>query len=265
MLSNRNTIIWFSGDADSLTVSAAYQDSLSVFLDNGGNLLITGKNIGNDIGDTDFFQNYLHSRWIGETSTLLFNGSAGSFTEGMLIGATSGGGANNQGNEVDLLAPDSNPASQAIFENSDGAVATATIRDYKVIYLGFGFEAVAAPVSRLTSRDSLMSSIMDWFRTAVLVDEEKGIVTPLAFGLEQNYPNPFNPVTEINYSVAQAGQTSLVVYNLLGQKIATLVDGFKLPGRFSAQWDAPKSASGVYFYKLSTGDNTKVRKMVLLK
>ena len=72
-------------------------------------------------------------------------------------------------------------------------------------------------------------------------------------------------MTEINYSVAKAGQTSLIVYNLLGQKVATLVDGFKLPGRFNAQWNASEIASGVYFYKLSTVENSKTRKMILLK
>ena len=265
LLSNRNVLIWFSGDAVSLTVSADYQDSLSVFLDNGGNLLITGKNIGNDIGDTDFFRNYLHTGWIGETKTLIFDGSERTFTEGMLLAAVSGDGADNQGDEVDLLAPDSNFVSHAIFENSDGIVAIAVNSGYKVVYLGFGFEALTAPISRLTSPEILMSAIMDWFKTAVSVEEGKGTVTPLAFGLEQNYPNPFNPVTEINYSVAQAGQTSLVVYNLLGQKIVTLVDGFNLPGRFRVQWDASEVASGVYFYKLSTGENVKTLKMILLK
>ena len=265
LLSNRNTIIWFSGDADSQTVSADYQDSLSAFLDNGGNLLITGKNIGNDIGDTDFYRNYLHTKWIGETPTLLFNGLEGSFTEGMLIGATGDDGAANQRNEIDLLVPDSNLASQAIFESPDGVVATATNSDYKVVYLGFGFEAVTAPLSIFTSRDTLMSAIMDWFRTVVSVDEEKGVVTPLAFGLEQNFPNPFNPLTEINYAIDKAGRTKLDVYNLLGQKVVTLVDGFKLPGRFRVRWDATEFASGVYFYKLSTGENSKTRKMILLK
>ena len=265
LFSNRKTIIWFSGDADTQTVSAAYQDSLSAFLDNGGNLLITGKNIGNDIGDTEFYQNYLHTRWIGETPTLLFSGSEASFTERMLVEATGGDGANNQGTEADLLAPDSNPASHAIFENSDGVVATATKSDYNVVYLGFGFEAVTAHLSGLTSRDTLMSAIMDWFSEVVSVDEEKGVVRPLAFGLEQNYPNPFNPLTEISYSIDKAGQTKLDVYNLLGQKVVTLVDGFKLPGRFRVQWDASKFASGIYFYKLSTGENSKTRKMILLK
>ena len=265
LFSNRNTIIWFSGDADSQTVSAEHQDSLSAFLDNGGNLLITGKNIGNDIGETDFFQNYLHSRWIGETSLSLFDGSAGSFTEGMFLAVISGDGADNQGDEVDLLAPDSNLASHAIFESSDGVVAIATNTDYNVVYLGFGFEAVTSPSGSVTSRETLMSAIMDWFRTAVSVDEDEGIVRPLAFGIEQNYPNPFNPLTEINYAIDRAGQTKLDVYNLLGQKVATLVDGFKLPGRFRVQWDASEFASGVYFYKLSRGENTTTRKMILLK
>lgn len=183
----------------------------------------------------------------------------------MFLAVISGDGADNQGDEVDLLAPDSNLASHAIFESTDGAVAIATNTDYNVVYLGFGFEAVTSPSGSVTSRETLMSAIMDWFRTAVSVDEDEGIVRPLAFGMEQNYPNPFNPLTEINYAIDRAGQTKLDVYNLLGQKVATLVDRFKLPGRFSVQWDASEFASGVYFYKLSRGENTTTRKMILLK
>lgn len=93
---------------------------------------------------------------------------------------------------------------------------------------------------------------------------------PAAFGLSQNYPNPFNPVTEIRYDLPVDCQVSLVVYNALGQKVATLVNEFQRAGSRVASWDARSDngmrvSSGVYFYKLRAGTFVETRKMALLK
>jgi soluble P-type ATPase len=88
---------------------------------------------------------------------------------------------------------------------------------------------------------------------------------PVAFKLEQNYPNPFNPTTTIRYSVATGGIVSLKVYNTLGQEVATLVNGNVAPGEHIATFDATKLSTGVYIYKLTSGNNVETRKMVLLK
>jgi hypothetical protein len=89
---------------------------------------------------------------------------------------------------------------------------------------------------------------------------------PSAFSLEQNYPNPFNPSTKIAFSITKASRLTLKVYNLLGQEVATLMDGQLNAGSYSVTFDAGKLASGLYLYRLSTNSGiVAVRKMLLLK
>ncbi len=88
---------------------------------------------------------------------------------------------------------------------------------------------------------------------------------PMEYTLNQNYPNPFNPATEISYTLPRDGHVKLEIYNLLGQKVATLVDEYQQTGRKNVNWEPKDLASGIYFYKLSSGDFTVTKKMVLTK
>jgi hypothetical protein len=88
---------------------------------------------------------------------------------------------------------------------------------------------------------------------------------PVEFALEQNYPNPFNPSTTINFTLAKASDVKLAVYNVLGQKVATLVDTRMSAGQQSVVFDASRLASGVYFYHIDAGSFTSVKKMLLMK
>jgi hypothetical protein len=85
------------------------------------------------------------------------------------------------------------------------------------------------------------------------------------FALSQNYPNPFNPSTTIEYSLNKPANVTLEVYNLVGQKVATLVNGYKPQGQYSVNFDAQNLSSGVYFYTLTSGDVKLTRKMLLMK
>lgn len=88
---------------------------------------------------------------------------------------------------------------------------------------------------------------------------------PATFRLEQNYPNPFNPGSEIKFRIAESAPVSLVVFDILGNQVATLVNEVLPPGEYSQLFDGSRLASGVYFYRLSSGMNVASRKMVLLK
>ena len=85
------------------------------------------------------------------------------------------------------------------------------------------------------------------------------------YRLYQNYPNPFNPTTKIGFRIADFGFVSLKVYNVLGKEVATLLNEEKSPGIYEIKWEATNIVSGVYFYKIQTGDFVQVKKMVLLK
>jgi len=88
---------------------------------------------------------------------------------------------------------------------------------------------------------------------------------PNHFSLAQNYPNPFNPATTITFSVGTYSHTSLRVYDILGRKVATLVDEQKRAGTYTQQWNAENFSSGIYFYRLQEGTETQTKKLLLLK
>ena len=88
---------------------------------------------------------------------------------------------------------------------------------------------------------------------------------PLTFKLYQNYPNPFNPTTTISYDLPERSRVKLVIYNILGQEVATLVNGEQEPGRYSVKFDASGLPSGIYFYRLQAGNFIEQKKMILIK
>jgi hypothetical protein len=88
---------------------------------------------------------------------------------------------------------------------------------------------------------------------------------PEQFSLSQNYPNPFNPVTVISYKLAVSSFTSLKIYDVLGKEAATLVNQSQLPGTYEVEFDGSNLGSGIYYYKLTSGDFTETRKAVLIK
>ena len=95
--------------------------------------------------------------------------------------------------------------------------------------------------------------------------KEVGGGIPSTFELSQNYPNPFNPSTVIRFSVPSAGQATLVVFNMIGQEVARLVDGELTAGNYETEFNASRLSSGTYIYRLTSTGHTQVRKMLLLK
>ncbi len=101
--------------------------------------------------------------------------------------------------------------------------------------------------------------------TILLTTVENFAGIPNSFSLEQNYPNPFNPSTTIRYSIAKSEHVKLIVYDVLGRKVATLVDEIQNPGIYNVTFNASNLSSGVYFYRIEAGMYSDTKRMVLLK
>lgn len=106
------------------------------------------------------------------------------------------------------------------------------------------------------------------FSEPIIIDVILGVngtPIPTDYTLRQNYPNPFNPVTTIEFGLPHAGETTLKVFNLLGQEVATLADGVLDAGMYRVQWNASGVSSGVYFCRMQSGSFTQTRKLVVSK
>ena len=100
---------------------------------------------------------------------------------------------------------------------------------------------------------------------SILTSNEPELTTPKVFALSQNYPNPFNPSTSISYSIAQPGMVKLEVFDLLGQKVADLLNEVQTAGTHEIIFDASAIPSGIYIYRLTSNGQSTLRKMTLIK
>jgi len=117
----------------------------------------------------------------------------------------------------------------------------------------------------VSSNDTLFWT--DSFTLLLALSDISGeeIAVPGKFILKQNYPNPFNPSTSIEFSLPKRERVTLKVYNLVGQEVATLVDGQLAPGNHVYVWDASDSPSGIYYYRIEAGTESHTQKLVLIK
>ena len=138
-----------------------------------------------------------------------------------------------------------------------------------VAFIMFAMGLLVVPFSFLSLSAKIASDALNIqtpeSNVSVTVTVTNEPLLPNAVSLSQNYPNPFNSSTIIKYSLPEAARVNLEVYNLLGQKVATLVDEVQQAGYYSYIWNMMDLPSGVYFYRLKTGDFEKRRKMLVIK
>jgi len=123
-----------------------------------------------------------------------------------------------------------------------------TVNPYQSGFGGGGYDAIVAK-----------------FENANWIEDKEIGSLPFHYHLSQNYPNPFNPITEIKYTLPRDCWVRLEVYNILGQKVASLVDGEQKAGFKTVRWDAGSFSSGIYFYRLKAGGFVETKKMVLIR
>lgn len=135
------------------------------------------------------------------------------------------------------------------FISGDTLATAITVADGNSIYLA---------LARLSgSTENLLGGSGTW------VQQTSDI--PMRFSLDQNYPNPFNPSTTIRFQLDKPGLTTVNVYDALGREVAILVERHLQGGTYTATWDAEGFATGIYYYRLLSGNRSETRKMLLLK
>ena len=139
-----------------------------------------------------------------------------------------------------------------------------TISNEKDPYHNYSIVGDYSVTLKVTDNSGSEAEYSENVSVTVLTSSED-LSNPNVYSLAQNYPNPFNPSTLIQYSIAEPGNVTLEVYNMLGQKVAQLVNGTQNAGAHTVQFDASALSSGVYIYQLKAGNYLETRKMMLIK
>ncbi len=278
-------VIWFLGDesVSDVTFNSIEQDTVKALLSGGGRLLVSGSEVGYDLGRSGspnyslaFYSGYLKATYVGDKATgTSFYGATGSSFQGLA----------GQFGQVyiedypDYISPTGGATSALMYNASQvagvqyaGTFGNGVVAG-KLVYIAFTVETIASSATRNT----LIADALDFFEsnTAVQATGEQ----PMTMGLAQNYPNPFNPVTNIEYTVGgvrgflPAGQAGglgvsnvrLAVYDILGQEVAVLVNEKQTPGNYAVTFDGTTLSTGTYFYRLDVNGESISRRMILVK
>jgi hypothetical protein len=152
-----------------------------------------------------------------------------------------------------------NPASSYMQFSADIVYGPTDVPDTCVIYVTILSSTGLPTVGSTFLLDDLAFSVTSDIRKK----EDANLVQE--FQLKQNYPNPFNPTTNIEFSIPKLSNVKLIIYNQLGQTVATLVNERLSAGNYSVDWNAEGFPSGVYFYRITAGDFTQTRKLLFTK
>jgi len=256
-----------AGKMDYATITASYSTGMKISSPGAGGL------VGIVYHRARIENCYAINHVTGSLSGGLF-GLASSTTITTSYSASVATGSNSAGL---VAAAAGNTAITNSYYNSDststatayGTPLTTAQMKQKSSFTGFDFDqtwfihqGVGFPDLHIGSNAKASSS---HFAETVPGDEEDSDL-PTVVELQQNYPNPFNPVTTINYSIPEQSRVRLEVFDVLGRKVATLLDGEnKTAGRYSVRFDARNLASGMYIYRLQAGNKTITKKLTLIK
>ncbi len=271
-----STIAWFDEDVISQSLYDN-QEVLARYLDFGGNLLFIGWRAFNPFSEypvtfreADIPYQYFGIRNVSATDTVDFVGAldAGQWPDIIPDSSRVLSIWNDALPFVEVIEPVDE--SEVIYHysslNGDTLVdnkACGLVHqgdNYNVVYLTFPLYHAGEGTGT-----QVFKQVMELFgEQTVFIGglAEKPVIERISLG--QNFPNPFNRATNISYRINQACQVNLSVYNILGQKLFELYDGFQQPGRYSVSFNSEELPSGVYFYRLSDSESSFTRRMIIL-
>ncbi|MFA5668866.1 MAG: T9SS type A sorting domain-containing protein [Balneolaceae bacterium] len=187
----------------------------------------------------------------------VYGGTPGIFNDGPILA--------EMGDTVSLYVSARNPDFTIPAIEVTNMPTTATYNPETRHFYWIVDEKDPAPMTYKATRGDIVVTTEVEFVTGQIGVGTEAMESPSGFELSQNYPNPFNPTTNIQFTLQQAGTVSLKVFNMLGQEVATLVNGRIGAGVQTVEFDASNLASGVYLYRLQAGNKIQTNKMMLIK
>ena len=277
-----DAVIWFLGDESTTdnTFTSAEQLKVREYLEGGGRLIVSGSEVGWDLGrthaasepgDATFYASYLKASFVydGDGTMRTATGVAASpvasltFTFGQTYPEDYPDDINPVGGASALLSyntnrPDLTPRIAGITYTGPFGSAGS---DARLAYLAFPFETMSSQLQR----ETLMNALLQMFGLVSDV-EFTGDHAPLPqWNLSQNYPNPFNPETVLELTVPYEAHAMVRIYDLLGREVETLLNDRVKPGQYHLRWNAWNRSSGVYYARLEAGTFVQSRKLLLVR
>jgi len=283
------TVIWILGDESTLntTFSSTEQPLISSYLRFGGNLFVSGSEIGWDLGragisseaDLDFYQNYLKAEYLSDAPLDQAGAyySAEPLNSGIFAGLSAIEFDDGTHGTIDVDTPDAIRAVNGAVDvmkftgvdEADGAAGIAFEGKFpggripaRLVYLTFPFETVYAAEQRTEIIDRVFDFFEGQTTLAINADAASSVSQ---FYLAQNYPNPFNPTTTISFEIAKPSHVKLKVYDSLGRLVGTYIDAEMKAGSHQYLFDGSYLASGTYYYRITADTWVATGKMMLLK
>lgn len=253
-------VFWYTGDAEN-TLTTEDFDIMNEMPSYGIKMFITGQNIAEDLQGEAFLEDFLRTSYVGMTTSRLVLGIQGdTISNGFIFSISGNNGANNQ-DSPDVISPVN--GSSATFNYSDGSCAGIKYEegDFKLVFLGFGFEAINSAQTRY-----LLGCNVRHYFGLVIVDADEPLETmlPEKMQLVRNYPNPFNAQTKIEIDIPVKQNVTVAVYDIAGRLVDEIHNGVLDAGRHFITWDAADKASGIYYCRV-IGQDVKSLPMVLIK
>lgn len=268
---NENVIIWYTGDAETNNITAEEQESLTVFLDAGGFLLLTGQNIGEELAGTPFYNDYLHAQLISDSLYALRCYPQADDSLGQYCGRLFTAGLSGAGNQYsrDVIASDGLAHTFLYYDSllTDGAALwySDPVSGFRIIYCAFGLEAVHKPLpwTGYMTRKQIIQQFLRWFGVG-LQEHHGAMVSGPLFSI---YPNPARILMRIFLENAPGEQATVTIYDVTGRSVKR-IDA--TPEKGTITWDlvddrGRRVSEGVYFVHCQTPDSDYTVKAVLLE
>lgn len=267
-LRHYSVVIWFTGRDSTSSLSPACQTALAAYLDNGGRLFICGQNIGQQIGGTPFYANYLKAEFITPSTGKIFNlGIPGDpiCQADTIVTGGAGGAANAV--SVDGIRPRAGAFGSSIFKDYPDTTVYGSLRfsgNYKLVYFSMPFEAIDHSTLRYVQKWTILRRIMNFFGEPLphAIGEEKTVAGSVSGdNILRAVPNPATRSVQIRYQLTRTAPVNLAVYDIQGRLIRTIAAGIQSAGGQSVVWDLRDAngnavTSGIYFCTLTVGNST---------